>query len=135
MLGALCQPKTRGGFGLRKFKDVNDALLSKLAWMVATNSNCLWVRLINAKYCSHEQFLAQDGTSKGSFVLQSIYSIKYFIRQGCCSMLGNGATTTIWCMPWIPNIPNGLPIPKDENASRLSTDWVAKDLLLPNSQN
>jgi hypothetical protein len=46
----LCQSKEEGGSGLRRNKDFNAALLSKLAWMVASNWDSVCMRLLRSKY-------------------------------------------------------------------------------------
>ena len=32
----LCQPKQNGGWGLKRFKHINSAILDKIGWMVLT---------------------------------------------------------------------------------------------------
>lgn len=43
--GSLCKPKA-----FRKFKDFNVALLAKLGWKLAKEEDCLWNRILRAKY-------------------------------------------------------------------------------------
>ena len=45
-----CQPKARGGLGYRKAKNFNNALLVKLAWMVASKRDYLCMQILRAKY-------------------------------------------------------------------------------------
>lgn len=52
-LKSLCQPKNRGGMGLRKMRDMNDALLMKLVWGLINGSNSLWMDVFRAKYKLH----------------------------------------------------------------------------------
>ena len=44
--GKLCQPKCKGGLGFRRAKDFNNALLAKLAWMIASNRDSLCMNLL-----------------------------------------------------------------------------------------
>ncbi len=46
----LCQPRHCGGMGFRKFKEMNVALLTKMAWLVASNNEKLCVKVLKAKY-------------------------------------------------------------------------------------
>jgi hypothetical protein len=39
---SICSPKALGGLGIRKMKDVNIALISKLGWKLLTGSDSLW---------------------------------------------------------------------------------------------
>ena len=42
----LCVPKVAGGLGFKKFKDINNALLAKLAWMVASKRDSLCIQIL-----------------------------------------------------------------------------------------
>ena len=46
----LCQPKCQRGLGFKKAKDVNQALLAKLAWMKASKTDSLCMRILRVKY-------------------------------------------------------------------------------------
>ena len=46
----ICLPKSEGGLGLRRMKDLNEACLLKLAWSVSTESS-LWANWLSASYC------------------------------------------------------------------------------------
>lgn len=46
----LCRPKKCGGANLRMAKDMNQAMLAKLAWHVLTCSGELWREVLCAKY-------------------------------------------------------------------------------------
>jgi hypothetical protein len=47
---SLCLPKVLGGLGLRKMREVNLALISKLRWKLLNNSESLWVSQLHCKY-------------------------------------------------------------------------------------
>lgn len=42
----VCQPKEKGGLGLRKMEQANEALLAKLGWRVLIEGNTLWASVI-----------------------------------------------------------------------------------------
>ena len=46
----LCQPKARGGLGLKKFSFVNQAMISKQYWRVQNYPNSLMAKTFKAKY-------------------------------------------------------------------------------------
>ncbi|KAL3849582.1 hypothetical protein ACJIZ3_011464 [Penstemon smallii] len=52
----LCTPKSAGGLGFRKTEDFNSALVSKLSWHLANNSNFFWVSLLQSKYLHNKNF-------------------------------------------------------------------------------
>jgi hypothetical protein len=55
---SLCVPKLLGGLGLRKMREVNLALISKLGWKLLTKSNSLWVSQLHYKYLNSFSFLS-----------------------------------------------------------------------------
>lgn len=62
------QPKDRGGLGIQKFDDINSTMMAKLGWHMATNSELLWVSLLQRKYCRDSNFLHMEnkrGDSSG----------------------------------------------------------------------
>ncbi|XP_028775264.1 uncharacterized protein LOC114732140 [Neltuma alba] len=46
----LCQPKNRGGCGLKKLEGQNKAFIMKLAYTLKTQGDRLWVQVLQAKY-------------------------------------------------------------------------------------
>jgi hypothetical protein len=54
---SICIPKVLGGLGIRKMRDVNLALISKLGWKLLNNSDSLWVTQLQDKYLHSNSFL------------------------------------------------------------------------------
>ena len=52
----ICQPKSQGGLGFRKFEDINTAMLCKLGWHMAAITRLLWVTILKDKYCGNKSF-------------------------------------------------------------------------------
>lgn len=52
----VCKPKDKGGLGIRKARDQNLALLTKLGWKIASKENSLWVTLLCSKYLGNHTF-------------------------------------------------------------------------------
>ena len=49
----ICRPKNFGGLGIRKSKDMNEALQMKLIWKILAEPKNVWVEVIKHKYlCS-----------------------------------------------------------------------------------
>uniref|UniRef100_A0A803P4L2 Reverse transcriptase n=1 Tax=Cannabis sativa TaxID=3483 RepID=A0A803P4L2_CANSA len=86
-----CQPKRNGGLGFRKFKDINMALLAKLAWYMleGENSRRPWVQLLNAKYCKVQDFCSVQEKQEDSkvwfqeekLVWKDLWKLKIHDRQ------------------------------------------------------
>nr|POE55509.1 putative ribonuclease h protein [Quercus suber] len=62
----LYKPTCKGGLGFRKAKDFNNALLAKLAWMIASKSDSLCMAILRAKYKVCHSWLRDDAPSKAS---------------------------------------------------------------------
>lgn len=50
------KPKELGGLGFRRFKDMNQALIAKLGWKLASSEDCLYIRMLKSKYLQNEIF-------------------------------------------------------------------------------
>lgn len=46
----ICKPKREGGLGFQHFKDINSALLAKLAWKLEVRDKKLWTEVLSSKY-------------------------------------------------------------------------------------
>ncbi|KAM6573037.1 hypothetical protein CsatA_017117 [Cannabis sativa] len=99
---SLCQPKARGGLGFRKFEDINKALVSKLAWEMASNDEKLWVKIFREKFCSWDSFWAVEKKASDPSIWKSIIDARQIILEGSCTVIANGRDTNIWWQPWIP---------------------------------
>lgn len=65
---SLCIPKSEGGLGFRASSDFNHALLTKLAWSVATDSMNLWVNFLKGKYLHQIGFWEAEGYPQASWI-------------------------------------------------------------------
>jgi hypothetical protein len=55
---SLCKPKEKGGLGLRRMKEVNLALISKLGWNLLNKTDLMWVSQLHCKYLNSCSFLS-----------------------------------------------------------------------------
>ncbi|KAL3625781.1 hypothetical protein CASFOL_030310 [Castilleja foliolosa] len=108
---ALCSPKAVGGMGFRRMEDLNIALVSKLAWMVCSNKDTLWVKLLYSKYMRGKSFLSDNLNSPGcSWTWKDIVSCKNLIKKGALYPINLNSNVLIWSEPWIPTIPDFTPL-------------------------
>lgn len=56
-------PKSNGGLGIWKMRDLNLALISKLTWSIIHNKPKVWVQLIKANYLRGRRILDEERTS------------------------------------------------------------------------
>ncbi|KAM6544726.1 hypothetical protein CsatB_025462 [Cannabis sativa] len=99
---SLCQPKCCGGLGFRRFEDFNLALLSKLAWMLATGTERPWIRSIKAKYFALESFWQVSPKASDSPGWKGILEARRIIVESATTIIHNGEDIDIWFQPWIP---------------------------------
>lgn len=70
---SLCVPKCSGGFELRRFRDINLAFVTKLAWKVCTDRERPSVQLVRSKYLRGIRVLDfQQTTQSASWIWSGI---------------------------------------------------------------
>ncbi|XP_060969883.1 uncharacterized protein LOC133037085 [Cannabis sativa] len=100
---SICLPKSYGGLGIKKFFDLNMALISKLAWGLVSGSIALWCSVFHAKYCKRgDTFWNCPNPSPASFSALGIFSCRDFVRKESCWLTNDGGDIDLWCSPWIP---------------------------------
>uniref|UniRef100_A0A2N9G6T6 CCHC-type domain-containing protein n=1 Tax=Fagus sylvatica TaxID=28930 RepID=A0A2N9G6T6_FAGSY len=80
----ICVPKSAGGLGIRRFSDMNAALLAKLGWSVATKEDKAWVKYVSAKYLKGKSFWDVKKSSGSSWIWQSILNSRSALAKGFC---------------------------------------------------
>ncbi|KAK1286517.1 hypothetical protein QJS10_CPB20g01045 [Acorus calamus] len=96
----VCLPKTMGGLGVRKLKEMNLALLSKWTWQWMAKPDSLWVRLFRERYSlaagSHLPWLFTKSSClcKGWFT-----GMEQFVRA-CVWDAGDGGDILFWTDRW-----------------------------------
>lgn len=129
---SICISKAAGRLGFLAVADFNRALVSKLAWHVATNKQSLWVQLVHSKYLQHSSFEDAVSTPQASWVWKSILKMRPLLKLGACFLVGNGLSISVWNDPWIPSIPGFIPSPHAEYPISTEITMVA-DLIDPNT--
>ena len=51
----VCKPKNKGGLGVRRLQDLNNALLTKIGWRLG-EENIDWGNIMKDKYLSNTSF-------------------------------------------------------------------------------
>jgi hypothetical protein len=128
----ICKPKSEGGFGLRRVKDVCDAAGVKKIWRLL-NFNTLWSDWLRRRYLHNANFweasihLLDSGTWKHLIALKP-QAMAYMRKQ-----IGNGKDTSIWFDPWLDEgrLSELLPQGVHPHISYMN-DWKVDKLLLGN---
>jgi hypothetical protein len=109
---SLCIPKLLGGLGLRKMREVNLALVSKLGWKLLTKTDSLWVSQLHCKYLKSCTFLSPPSlSSSSSWLWKGILKTLPFISKGACHKIHSYSSLPIWSSNWIPTITALTPTP------------------------
>ena len=115
--------------GIRRFSEINQALVAKLAWKMLTDRDSLWVRVLFGKYVKGRNFWAVGASGQASWIWKSIVNTRHILWEGLCYCVGSGRHIQIWEDPWVPLLPRFRP--KAKEGVVISPDLVtARDLML-----
>ena len=92
---SICTPKAAGGLGLKKTEDMNQALVEKLTWDVASNADNCWVEIFKKKNVRGRNFMKMPMPKSITWTSQSIFECRDVIKNGLCHKRGNGWNTWI----------------------------------------
>ena len=114
----LCFPKKQGGIGFKKAKEVNNALLAKLAWMIASKRDSLCMSILRAKYKISKNWLYTNNPKQASPIWKAIKQAKKVVVKGAFYSIGDVTTINVWQDPWVPWIQGFIPSPREEAATQ-----------------
>lgn len=98
----VCQPKDRGGLGLRRLRDTNIAFLLKFAWEILSGSKSLWCKVLRAKYGLEEDNISRQIKRKGCSHLWGQLSLVWDLgMKGMKWSIGKGTKVRFWKDVWI----------------------------------
>lgn len=96
-----------GVWDFETLKKINIAMLAKQGWRLLNGDNPLVTSLMKAKYFPNTNFLdAQLGTNP-SYMWRRILGSKEIIKRGSRRRIGDGESTDVWRIPWLPCVHNG----------------------------
>lgn len=81
---SICQPKEKGGLGIRRMFDVNQAMVAKLGWQVLSNADCLWLQVLRAKYFGNQRFMTARSPPDSPWIWKGIMQSRGLLAQGAC---------------------------------------------------
>ena len=91
----LCHPRSLSGLSFKKAKEINNALIAKLAWMIVSKRDSLCMDILRAKYKVKQDWLQTDPHRNASPIWKAIKQAKKVIVKGACYIIGDG--TSIIC--------------------------------------
>ncbi|XP_019179021.1 PREDICTED: uncharacterized protein LOC109174222 [Ipomoea nil] len=94
--------KDNEGLGLKKLEQMNHAFMAKLGWRILQNENCLWIRLLKAKYSiSSDDFDTWQPKKNMSPLWKGILRSRYILRKGIKRIVRNGKDTLFLLDTWL----------------------------------
>lgn len=100
----ICMDVDEGGLGIRNLQLFNEALVLKLVWEMASNSEKLWTQVMRAKYCSRGGFWGVKSKRDASELWRNMQDLKHFFRDGIEWKVGEGkqiqAISQLWYQAW-----------------------------------
>uniref|UniRef100_A0A803P6J3 RNase H type-1 domain-containing protein n=1 Tax=Cannabis sativa TaxID=3483 RepID=A0A803P6J3_CANSA len=83
----LCLPKSWGGLGFRKTKEMNQAFLAKWGWKLLTGCQSLCCRVLKAKYLKGQNILRCKDKTSDSWFYKSVVKANEILRKGACKVI------------------------------------------------
>jgi hypothetical protein len=99
---SMTMPKYRGGLGFRDIELFNLALLARQVWRILIDPESLSARVHKAVYFPNCNVLEATLDSRPSQIWRSLCDGQDILQQGLIRRIGDGTSTGIWDMNWIP---------------------------------
>ncbi|XP_026417291.1 uncharacterized protein LOC113312772 [Papaver somniferum] len=127
----VCVPLEEGGLGIRKFEDINKALLMKLLWRIL-KSNEDWANFFLAKYKDKNGLWISY--YKQSSICPGIKWVLQDFEENTRWLVGNGEDISLWNDSWILDASISKYFPRNEYIQQ-NINMKVKQLIVNNSWN
>lgn len=114
--------KNKGGFGVKKAKSKNLALLTSLAWRLINYPLTPWATVLRQTYLS-------SPTKRQSFYWKNFLKGWHFCLKGCLWQISRNSSLGIWDTKWIPCLRNIIEGPLTQDDCSITI----KDLITHNT--
>lgn len=102
----LTKRKRDGGVNLKPAREMNWAMLAKMAWRVLTSRGEVWSEVLKAKYGVKESEGAYFKERHGeSFVWKGVVRGAELLRRGLKWQIGDGMKARFWADTWLEQTP------------------------------
>ena len=90
----------------RSSRQVDEALIMKLAWGFLTNSHDVWSNTVRSKYGDSQHVLVNHERRTGSSTWRGVNKVPQYIYDGTGWCVGNGNSVEFWMHTWTQlNVP------------------------------
>lgn len=93
---------------MRDMKNFNLSMLAKQGWRLLNETSPLVSAIMKAKYFPSTQFLDAKLGTNPSYAWRRIMAAMDIVKAGTRRKIGNGLSTKVWNVPWLPNVENGI---------------------------
>lgn len=100
---AVCNMKNKGGLAIKKARDQNLALLTKLGWHLLSNKEGLWCDMRKAKYLKNTSLYDWNKGRRASHLWRGIMQTRHILRKGVKWNVGSGQHVNVWKDWWCGN--------------------------------
>ncbi|XP_021993761.1 uncharacterized protein LOC110890459 [Helianthus annuus] len=97
---AVCVPKKEGGLGIRRIRDMNNALMAANAWSVIVKRESLWVAWIHDHRLKERSFWDCRIPNNCSWSWRKIMQLRPLIQPYVWAKHGNGRQVSAWFDTW-----------------------------------
>ncbi|XP_074378696.1 uncharacterized protein LOC141720247 [Apium graveolens] len=104
-------------------------MLAKQACRLINKTNPLVTNSMKARYYADTDFLDAGLGANPSFMWRSIMAAQGVVKQNCRRKIGDGRSTRVWQIPWLPCCDNGFPttVPHEELKDILVHNLMTED--------
>ncbi|XP_061341450.1 uncharacterized protein LOC133287787 [Gastrolobium bilobum] len=129
---AIARPNNQGGLGIKKLTVMNEAFIGKIVWTFLTDQDCLWVKVLQAKYGNvfnrQNDFIRRPGNSN---LWKAMCDIWHKLRPRLIWDISDGSTIKFWEDNWVNHDSNlaskALIYLSDSENERTIKDYVTVD--------
>ncbi|XP_074314331.1 uncharacterized protein LOC141649543 [Silene latifolia] len=79
----------------------------KQAWRLVADPECLWARVMKAKYYHTRDFMNAEVGQRPSYTWRSIIGAREVLERGLRRRIGDGRDTRVWGQPWVEGCQRG----------------------------
>lgn len=98
----ITRPLAAGGLGIRDLAVVNEALLMKVLWKIASGSKALWVGIVTAKYLPRSDLWLSKRTYRCTSLWRGVMNAREKLLPLITWRVGDGLECKAFAQPWVP---------------------------------